>query len=842
MGRKKIIAVFLVVGLMMTGGTVFAGDPASATLTLSSNMKCDSLTISPTTAGGTVAVGDNQLDVGTGGIAIGTSTLAGTLTSGSSGKINCAGDWSLPSVSTFTHGDGTVYFDGSTAQALSGATTFGTLYIENTAGTPGADADVESDAAVTVESAVWVSDGWFSPYDGTTFKDVFLQSSSGTLVPLGDLTVSGNWVGGVGNFTAGSGTVTFTGTSTVTSGWTSGDNKAFKNVVLNGTSVTLSTYDVKIGGTMTLTSGYWSLDGQGLEVTGAYSCEAGASLKLKGSETVVLTAGMDTDSGKLVYDTPASNINVLINPFTTVYDVEFDNGVTEYGFLLGADATVNGLLTVTDGTFSPATKNLALNGDMAVAADGTVQGGTQTVTLADGQTVTNNGTWSTAGSGTFVCGGTTTFAGSSGIAFSNFTAAGAGKTLTFQDDNTYTYGGTLTLSGSDGNLLNIVRSDNGTARPMLTKNGTSNVSFVHVNGVNGVDGKVIVAASSWGENYAYWQFGTGPKPGGGDWNSGSTWLSGHVPGASDDVTIDQPVVLDTDTTVHSLAVTAESLTLYKDTTAHSLAVTDSVSVGGTLDVGIGSLTAGAASTVTGTLSIGTGTYTANAGFDATGGNVTFTGAGTLNLGGSIACGGLGTFIRFAGCTVDYQYAGDQSVSAVDYHHVKFSGSGTKTLCGNLTEANSADVDGNLTIASGVSLDVTSSNYGIDIAGNWTNNGTFSAQAGTVTFTGSADASVGPEDASFYAVVLEKADSTAKLSPSGDQTVSSSLTITKGTFDLDTSDKNLRLGGALLIETEGRWTRSDQADKTVTFYGEGCTLTDQSDNGPQNLGHVVVEGS
>jgi fibronectin-binding autotransporter adhesin len=838
--RNVLIGLIFLALVLLLARVPNAFPNGGATLTINSNTQMDQLDVE---SSATVDVNNHTLTVGTGGIDI---KSGGTLLG--DGTINDAGGWTT--TGTFTHQNGTVVFNGSAAQAITNATTFYNLTITNTAGTPSASADVETTAAVTVANTLSITDGWFTPYTGSAFKDVAVADSKGYLVPGVNMSVSGNWTNG-GTFTAGSGTVTFNGTSTVISGGT-GSTQDFNNVVLNGTSVTLATNAIKIGGTLTLTSGFLSLAGQNMEVTGTYSCADVASLKIKGNETVTLTAGMDTDTGKLVYLSPGANINVLTSTFTTVNDVEFDDGGgTAYTFTLGANATVNGLLTVTDGTFALSDKTLALNEGMTIAATGTVTGGSTTITLADSQTVTNNGTWSSAGTGTFVCSGSATFAGSNGISFYHFTSdPAAGETLTFADGVTYTFGGLLTLTGagSGASILNIAKSGDGD-NAVLSKNGTSSVEYVAVNGVNGVVDKIITASNSYaaGGTPLYWQFGTGTATEGGNWNTAGTWGSGHVPDSADDVTISHNVTLNTDTTVNSLNVTANTLSLFDGDTSHTLTVTESVTVGGTLNVGIGVLTAGGASDINGTLTISTGSYTANDSFDATGGNVTFTGAGTLNVAGTIACGGLGTFTKATGCTVDYKLNGAQSVSAVDYYHLKLSTGGTKTLCGHLT--GDTDIDGNLTIASSVTFDVTDeNNYNIEIAGNWTNDWVFTAREGAVTFDGSEDSILVPGGSSFYALVLNKDASGDKLSPqtSATLTVNSALTITKGTFNLanggaSDADVSLSLGGALSIGANGLWTKSnDTTPKKVTFTGDTCTLTDSSTGGPQNLGHVVVD--
>lgn len=79
--------------------------------------------------------------------------------------------------------------------------------------------------------------------------------------------------------------------------------------------------------------------------------------------------------------------------------------------------------------------------------------------------------------------------------------------------------------------------------------------------------------------------------------------------------------------------------------------------------------------------------------------------------------------------------GNINVAAAPYHDIQFSGAETYQLAGNLTSTD--DIDGNLTIDSGATLDASGSNYGIDLAGNWTNNGDFTDQAGTITLDGAS---------------------------------------------------------------------------------------------------------
>ncbi|MEA3429207.1 MAG: hypothetical protein U9Q84_08385 [Thermodesulfobacteriota bacterium] len=793
MKTRQILAglVFLALLLAFTG----VPNAFAATLTINTDAQMDKLDVEN---GATVDVNAKTLTVGTGGIDIKTDgTLLGD------GTINDAGGWTLNG--TFTHESGTVMFNGAEAQAITNTTAFYDLTINNGAGTPSATVDVETTEAVTVANMLSITDGWFSPHTGSVFKDVSV-ANAGYLVPGENITVSGNWTTN-GTFTAGTGTVTFNGTSTVTTGGT-GAGQAFYNVTLAGTSVTLDTNAIKIGGALTINEGNtFALAGNNCD---AASISNSGTFQMNGDETLATTTAIT--GGLVKFVDPAGC--TLSTSISGLPDVEFNS--TGKTFTLSEDMTyITGNITVAVGT-------LTMDGfDM---------------TLADGKTVTNNGTWSVPTSGSlFTCAGSATFAGGS-INFYDFTRnPAAGATLTFTDGVTYTVKGVLTLkgAGSGADILNIVKSGGG-ANAVLSKDGTSSVEYVAVNGVNGVVGKIITASSSYAAGGAplYWQFGTGTAAEGGNWNTAATWASGHVPDSADDVTISENVTLDTDTTVNSLNVSSNTLS-FDGTTAHTLGVTGSVTVGGTLDVGIGALTATGASTITGTLSISTGTYTANDSFDASGGGtVTFTGAGTLKLAGAVACGGLGTFTKATGCIVDYKLDGTQSVNAVDYYYLKLSGGGTKTLCGSI------DVDGTLTVNdSDVTFDVADSAYSINIAGNWSNSGTFSNANGTVTFDGTAGQTITCGASSpFYNLTINNSANAADITLADNLDVDGKLLLTDGDLNFGAS-KEHHFAADFEIQSAGSITKGTGA--TFIVFDGTTTLTDNSSGGPQNLGHVKV---
>lgn len=107
----------------------------------------------------------------------------------------------------------------------------------------------------------------------------------------------------------------------------------------------------------------------------------------------------------------------------------------------------------------------------------------------------------------------------------------------------------------------------------------------------------------------------------------------------------------------------------------------------------------------------------------------------INLGGNWLDNG--TFTPGAG-TVTFN-GSNQSITKTTgetFGQLVLSGSGIKTLGGNITTSS------NLTINVGTTLDVTTANYAINVQQNWTNNGNFLANKGTVTFNGVASQNIG----------------------------------------------------------------------------------------------------
>ena len=156
------------------------------------------------------------------------------------------------------------------------------------------------------------------------------------------------------------------------------------------------------------------------------------------------------------------------------------------------------------------------------------------------------------------------------------------------------------------------------------------------------------------------------------------------------------------------------------------------------------------------------------GMKKSGGNGTWVNSNnsTLRIFGAVSNNANFTFTASApGNTVDYS-GGSRTLTlpiGSTYHNLKFSGSGTKTLSGNIT------INGDF--ENTVTLDATA--FDIDLKGDWTNSGTFTPGTGEVTFSGSADQLISGNE-SFYD--LNVSTSSGELSVSGDVVVQNLLTL------------------------------------------------------------------
>lgn len=144
-------------------------------------------------------------------------------------------------------------------------------------------------------------------------------------------------------------------------------------------------------------------------------------------------------------------------------------------------------------------------------------------------------------------------------------------------------------------------------------------------------------------------------------------------------------------------------------------------------------------------------------------------------------------------TIIFHGTGDQTIrstastpAVTRYVNVVFAGSGTKSLSGNI------DVDNRLSISASAILDVTTSNFNIFNAGEWTNTSTFLPQGGTVTFNGlSQQLIANPAGATYYNLIIDNSALANSVVLESPVTVHGQLTLVDG-FVISTSTNLLTL--------------------------------------------------
>ena len=247
-----------------------------------------------------------------------------------------------------------------------------------------------------------------------------------------------------------------------------------------------------------------------------------------------------------------------------------------------------------------------------------------------------------------------------------------------------------------------------------------------------------------------WDHGAGTN----NWGDGNNWNPNGVPASTDAVTIPnnsnaQTIIVNVNAVAASLTITGGNQpALISINPGISLTLSGAVTINAPADanenkiiaVGSGSLSCASISMAsTGNdnrdcrVTLSTGTVTVSGDIAMSGSaarnQFTFTDAGRLNTGGNITGGDL---VTFAGSTVNYNGTA-QTVRAAIYHHLTFSGSGTKTLSGATTANGTASIISGATLATG--------NFPLTFGGDFINNGTFTAGSSDITITGSTNQSI-----------------------------------------------------------------------------------------------------
>ncbi len=173
----------------------------------------------------------------------------------------------------------------------------------------------------------------------------------------------------------------------------------------------------------------------------------------------------------------------------------------------------------------------------------------------------------------------------------------------------------------------------------------------------------------------------------------------------------------------------------------------------------------------------------------------------------------------------------------DFHHMDISG-GTKTL------GDDVDANGNVIIQSGGTLDLSGSNYTLQVGLTFNNNngGSFDARNGTLTFDGSSNSTlyIGPTD-SLYNLTLNKSGGAYIYYDEHDLKVANNINVINGELYPGRNSSMANEETDIYIYGNFSSTGSYRAttDDTVHFVGTTQSL---SATGTDDFNYVSFEGS
>ena len=189
---------------------------------------------------------------------------------------------------------------------------------------------------------------------------------------------------------------------------------------------------------------------------------------------------------------------------------------------------------------------------------------------------------------------------------------------------------------------------------------------------------------------------------------------------------------------------------------------------------------------------------------------TISSTGTLRTTTStLPAGTYTTFTAAGGGTIDYAAAIVMN-SRSTYNNLIISSTVSMT-------ATNLIVNSNLTIGSGNTLDNSSNNANINLAGNWSNSGTFTPGLGTVTFNGTVAQTIGgTASSSFYGLALNNSFGTVpQIILARNTTTTNALAMTSGVVNL--------AGFTFTLGSSGVASTLTRTASTTTNWMYGGTL-------------------
>ena len=568
-----------------------------------------------------------------------------------------------------------------------------------------------------------------------------------------------------------------------------------------------------VDGSIQISTGTVDANGIFDATNGSITFSGAGSLTL--ASTVTSLGTLSSDNGTVTYD--------ALGDQTIVADSY--NSLTAGGTgtkTLSGDMTVNSDFTINDGVTAAVSANtLTIIHDTDI--NGTITISTGTID-ANGNFDVTDGTISFTDAGNLLLGGDTiTNLGTLSSDHGTVTYDGGNQTIVADAYNSLTAGGSGTKTLASDVIVNSDFTVNVDVTTAVGANTLTITDSTDINGTITISSGTIDANGDFDATDGFITF-TG---------DGNLALSSTVTTLGTLSSDNGPVTYDgTDQTLRS--DTYYNLVIGGPSGTKTLQANISTNGNFTVNSGIttsvhaASLIVTDSTDINGTITVTTGKIDANGAFDATGGEITFLddNGGDLQL--ALDVTSLGALTSDKG-TVTYD-GGDQDIISGTYHNLVGGSSGQKTLSGEIIST------GNITIDSGVVLSVSADNHNITVGGDWSNNGSFSSNSGTIIFNGTANQVLTPGSSSFYNLTLNNTGTDNNLTIAAAIDINNALALTAGTLDLDASDPDISIGGDLTIASGAVWSKGSG---TVTFDGAAQSLSDLNTT-PNNIGIIIVD--
>jgi fibronectin-binding autotransporter adhesin len=683
-----------------------------------------------TSTGGTLNLGGSFYNQGSYSTNGGTTNITGSLLNSGSyvaalGDLNLGGN--LSNTGTFNPGGGTVTFDGTTPQTISGSgISFASLVLNNPAG-------VSADSAITVKNTLEIAKGSFNPPTGSQFHDLLIDGAGTlTLDSTDRVMVSGDFTNN-GAFKPASGsTVVMDGSTAQVIGGSSLVN--FKNLEINNTATAplgvTSSRDILVSGTTTLVDGIFApADGTMLNIVniqpnGVFEVHSPSAITITNSLTNNGTFNQDGGS----IDLWGSFINKRVfSPTGGTLDISGDFTNTAGSTFAPQSGTVNVTGDFNNaGVFAPQGGLLSLLSNFSNTGSMAPQGGTVEMVGTKAQQITGN---------------PATFAN---LVFNNTFGVSAASALTVKDVFNLAQGSFNPPSGSQfndltvalGAALNLDPTDRLSISGDIQNNGTINPN----SGTMVLDGSTAQAIL--GNAFTFGNLEIN--------NSGSAPITSAFP------------------LVVSGLLNLKDGTLDLPTGSDLNDVT--VASGANLDGSAGNITVSGDWNNLGNFTPGSNTVT----FDGTGpqqilGSTDFNdlivgATSTLQMGANANLGLFGSLDIISGGAFD-------SIS-YEPNTLTIFGAGPHDL------PNGLQLD-NLVVANGATFVPPAS---LLVAGDFTNNGTFTPNDGTINLDGTGPQTIGgTSPTSFDNLVIDNSSPSAAVQSTGPVNITGGLDIQDGAF-------------------------------------------------------------